>query len=108
MSNAVPLGYATSFSQTSQAMMQQQLRVAVITGGMGGLGESISTKMHVAGYRGVVTHSLANTRVKDWLGEHNAAGRQFSAYGVDIADFDSCAGMDDARPKALARRAGVS
>jgi len=28
--------------------------------------------------------------VKDWLGEHNAAGRQFSAYGVDVADFDSC------------------
>jgi hypothetical protein len=27
MSNAVPLGYATSFSQTSQAMMQQQMRV---------------------------------------------------------------------------------
>jgi hypothetical protein len=68
----------------------------------------------------VVTHSSGNTRVKDWLGEHNAAGRQFSAYGVDVADFDSCkdcvarvvaeavAGMDDARPKALARRAGVS
>jgi NAD(P)-dependent dehydrogenase (short-subunit alcohol dehydrogenase family) len=26
------------------------MRVAVITGGMGGLGESISTKMHAAGY----------------------------------------------------------
>jgi acetoacetyl-CoA reductase len=66
------------------------MRVAVITGGMGGLGESISTKMHAAGYRVVVTHSPGNTRVKDWLGEHNAAGRQFSAYGVDVADFDSC------------------
>jgi acetoacetyl-CoA reductase len=38
------------------------MRVAIITGGMGGLGESISTKMHVAGYRVVVTHSLGNTK----------------------------------------------
>ena len=66
------------------------MRVALITGGMGGLGESISTKMHAAGYRVVVTHSPGNTRVKDWLGEHSAAGRQFSAYGADVANFDSC------------------
>jgi acetoacetyl-CoA reductase len=56
----------------------------------GWLGESISTKMHAAGYRVVVTHSPSNTRAKDWLGEHSAAGRQFSAYGVDVADIDSC------------------
>jgi acetoacetyl-CoA reductase len=37
------------------------MRVALITGGMGGLGESISTKMHAAGYRVVVTHSPGNT-----------------------------------------------
>ena len=33
------------------------MRVAVITGGMGGLGDSISTKMLAAGYQVVVTHS---------------------------------------------------
>jgi acetoacetyl-CoA reductase len=66
------------------------MRVALITGGMGGLGESISTKMHAAGYRVVVTHSPGNTRAKDWLAEQSAAGRKFSAYGVDVADFDSC------------------
>jgi acetoacetyl-CoA reductase len=27
------------------------MRTAVITGGMGGLGDSISSKMHAAGYR---------------------------------------------------------
>ena len=66
------------------------MRVALITGGMGGLGESISTKMHAAGYRVVVTHSPGNTRAKDWLGEHSAAGRELSAYAVDVADIDSC------------------
>ena len=36
-------------------------RIAVVTGGMGGLGETISIKMADAGYRVVVTYSPANT-----------------------------------------------
>ena len=35
-------------------------RLALITGGMGGLGEIISTKMSDAGYRVAVTHSPSN------------------------------------------------
>src|ERR1700751_5779687 len=66
------------------------MRVAVITGGMGGLGDSISTKMHAAGYRVVVTHSPGNTKAKEWLSAHKTSGREFSAYPVDVADFDSC------------------
>jgi acetoacetyl-CoA reductase len=66
------------------------MHVAVITGGMGGLGESISTKMHAAGYRVVVTYSPGNKRVKDWLAEQKASGREFTAYPVDVTDFDSC------------------
>ena len=66
------------------------MRVAVITGGMGGLGDSISAKMHAAGYRVVVTHSPGNTKAKDWISEHKASGREFSAYPVDVADFNSC------------------
>jgi len=57
---------------------------------MGGLGESISTKMHGAGYRVAVTHSLGNTKAKEWLAEHKASGREFSAFPVDVANFDSC------------------
>ena len=34
-----------------------QQRVVLVTGGMGGLGETISTKMADAGYRVVVTYS---------------------------------------------------
>ena len=66
------------------------MRIAVITGGMGGLGNSISTKMHAAGYRVVVTHSPGNTKAKEWISEHKASGREFSAYPVDVADFNSC------------------
>ena len=68
------------------------MRVAVITGGMGGLGESISTKMHAAGYRVVVTHYPGNKKVDDWLSAQKSQGREFNAYAVDVADFDSCKG----------------
>jgi acetoacetyl-CoA reductase len=66
------------------------VRVALITGGMGGLGESISTKMFADGYRVVVTHSPSNAKAKEWLNEHKKAGREFAAYPVDVGDFDSC------------------
>ena len=45
-------------------------RVAVITGGMGGLGETISTKMADAGYRVVVTYSPSNKTSDKWLDGH--------------------------------------
>lgn len=36
-------------------------QIAVVTGGMGGLGEAISIKLHDAGYVVVVTYSPGNT-----------------------------------------------
>jgi len=66
-------------------------RLAVVTGGMGGLGESISTKMADAGYRVVVTYSPSNTKWKSWLEEMKQQGYSFAAYPVDVADFDDCA-----------------
>ena len=66
------------------------MRVAIVTGGMGGLGESISTKMHDAGYSVAVTHSPGNTKVKEWLEAQKASARKFSAYPVDVADYESC------------------
>ncbi len=65
-------------------------RVAVITGGMGGLGESISTKMADAGYQVVVTHSPGNKGATQWIADMKARGYNFHAYGVDVADYDSC------------------
>jgi len=65
-------------------------RIALITGGMGGLGESISTKMHGAGYRVVVTHSPGNKNAAGWNAEMKAKGYDFHPVGVDVADYDSC------------------
>jgi acetoacetyl-CoA reductase len=65
-------------------------QVALVTGGMGGLGEAISIKLHDAGYAVVVTCSPQNTGADRWLARMEADGRQFRAYAVDVADYDSC------------------
>lgn len=65
-------------------------RIALITGGMGGLGETISTKMHDAGHRVVVTFSPANKNSAEWLADMEARGYHFSAFPIDVADYDSC------------------
>ena len=65
-------------------------RIAVVTGGMGGLGEAISIRLHDAGYRVVVTYSPGNKSADEWLAAMEKAGRHFHAYPVDVADYDSC------------------
>ncbi|WP_175945775.1 acetoacetyl-CoA reductase [Caballeronia sp. BCC1704] len=64
-------------------------RIAVVTGGMGGLGEAISIKLNDAGYAVVVTHSPGNTIVSDWLASMDRQGRNFRAYPVDVSDYDA-------------------
>ena len=66
-------------------------RIAVVTGGMGGLGETISTKMADAGYRVVVTYSPSNTKFRSWLEEMKGRGYNFGAFPVDVVDYDDCA-----------------
>ncbi len=66
-------------------------RVALITGGMGGLGEVISTKMAAAGYRVAVTYSPGNTKHAEWTADMKAKGFDIVAVPCDVADLDSCA-----------------
>jgi acetoacetyl-CoA reductase len=65
-------------------------RVAVVTGGMGGLGEAICLKLSGMGYRVVATYSPGNTKSADWLAEMKKQGHDFHAVAVDVSDFDSC------------------
>jgi acetoacetyl-CoA reductase len=66
-------------------------RVALITGGMGGLGEAICIKMAALGYQVVTTHSPGNKTWKEWLDSMSKMGFNFRAYACDVADFDSAA-----------------
>lgn len=65
-------------------------RVAVVTGGMGGIGEAICVRLAQAGHQVVATHSPANARVGAWLAAMRERGYRFLAVAVDVADFDSC------------------
>jgi acetoacetyl-CoA reductase len=64
-------------------------RVALVTGGMGGLGEAICIKMAALGYNVVTTHSPGNTKAGEWLDSMRAQGYSFSAYPCDVADWGS-------------------
>jgi acetoacetyl-CoA reductase len=65
-------------------------RVAVVTGGMGGLGEAICVKLAKMGYQVVATYSPGNSKSGEWLQEMKARGCEMKAAQVDVADFDSC------------------
>ena len=65
-------------------------RVALITGGMGGLGEAICIKMAAMGYKVVTTYSPGNTKAAEWLQSMNNMGYGFKAYPCDVTDFDAC------------------
>ncbi|MEO5844709.1 MAG: acetoacetyl-CoA reductase [Caldimonas sp.] len=66
-----------------------QGRVVLVTGGMGGLGETIATKMVDAGYKVVVTYSPGNTKHKEWVAGMKDNGYDIMAVQCDVADIDS-------------------
>ncbi len=65
-------------------------RVALVTGGMGGLGETICMKLEGMGVKVIVTYSPGNTKSREWLKEMEGQGHKFFAYPCDVSDFDSC------------------
>ncbi|HXN15873.1 MAG TPA: beta-ketoacyl-ACP reductase [Usitatibacter sp.] len=65
-------------------------RIALVTGGMGGLGEAICMKLARMGITVVVTYSPGNQKHADWLKEMASRDYHFHAYACDVADFDSC------------------
>ena len=65
-------------------------RIAVVTGGMGGLGEAICVKLSGMGYKVVATYSPGNKKSAEWLSTMKKQGHDFHAVELDVADFESC------------------
>lgn len=89
-------------------------RTALVTGGMGGLGEAIARALSYAGHTVLVTHSRSDEAAATWLAKEAAAGYTFTSYGVDVADWESCKRMaeriaaDDHVVDILVNNAGIT
>ncbi len=62
---------------------------ALVTGGMGGLGEAIARHLHDAGHTVLVTHARSDEAASLWLRKEADAGYTFQCYDVDVADWAS-------------------
>ena len=66
---------------------------ALVTGGMGGLGEAIARHLHDAGHTVLVTHARSDEAANLWLRKEADAGYTFQCYDVDVADWASTQAM---------------
>jgi acetoacetyl-CoA reductase len=64
-------------------------RIALVTGGMGGLGEAVCIKLAALGYQVIATYSPGNTKATEWLGTMEQQGYKFRAFPCDVSDYDS-------------------
>jgi acetoacetyl-CoA reductase len=63
-------------------------KIAVVTGGMGGIGSAICSRLAGEGYQVVTTHSPGNLRVSEWLAEMEKRKLTLWAYECDVADYE--------------------
>ena len=57
-------------------------RLALVTGGMGGLGEAICIKLAALGYQVVTTYSPGNKKADEWLKLMKESGYDFHALSL--------------------------
>jgi acetoacetyl-CoA reductase len=68
-------------------------KVALVTGGMGGLGTALCRRLQDQGFRVAATYSPANTTPEAWLAAQRDDGYRFKSYRVDVTDYGDCEWM---------------
>lgn len=68
-------------------------KVALVTGGMGGLGTAICRRLQADGFRVAATYSPDNKTPEAWLAAQRDEGFRFSTYKVDVTDYAECEWM---------------
>jgi acetoacetyl-CoA reductase len=69
-------------------------RVAVVTGGIGGIGTAVCQTLAAAGNRVVATHLPSEAELASvWQSERGAEGYAFETVACDVTSFESCAEM---------------
>ena len=72
-------------------MTNNNKRIALVTGGMGGIGTAISRRLHRDGFIVVVGCSAQSTRKDAWLEQQRQEGFEFHSMACDITDWDDVA-----------------
>lgn len=89
-------------------------RIAVVTGGMGGIGSAISQALYKSGYYVVASYNREPKAAKKWQEEQQALGFEFEIAQANVANFHSCEEMikkieDDVGPiDILVNNAGIT
>ncbi len=69
----------------------EQPRVALVTGGIGGIGTAVCRRLAQAGHRVVATHIAAERdRAAQWQRERCAEGYEIQVAECDVTSFDDC------------------
>src|SRR5437016_9322477 len=64
-------------------------RIALVTGGMGNLGEAVCVKLATLGHRVITTYSPGNTKVYKWLALMEQQGYIFHAFPCVVSSYES-------------------
>lgn len=64
-------------------------RVALVTGGTGGIGAAICTKLTESGAK-IATNYRNEEKAKIWQTEMKKAGHDIAIYQADVSDFEAC------------------
>lgn len=92
----------------------EKKKLALVTGGMGGLGTALCRRLHDAGFAVTLTYSPSNTTPEAWLSAQRDDAYRFTAYRLDVTDDDACGAMmarllaDHGRIDVLVNNAGIT
>jgi len=75
-------------------------KVALVTGGTGGIGAAICLKLAESGAK-VATNYRNEEKAKAWQAEAKKAGQDIAIYQADVSDFDACQALADQIEKDL-------
>ncbi|HEX7637560.1 MAG TPA: acetoacetyl-CoA reductase [Burkholderiaceae bacterium] len=75
--------------------MIERKRLALVTGGTGGLGQAICKRLADDGFSVVALHTPGHPDVEGWLAQREREGYSFVAQKVDVSDHASCAAAVD-------------
>ena len=71
----------------------EKKKLALVTGGMGGLGTAPCRRLHDAGFAVTLTYSPSNPAPEAWLSAQRDEAFRFAAYRLDVTDDAACGAM---------------